>query len=893
MAEIKAFKFKESDLTNIVVYKLFKNISPDFTNMDILKIILDALNITKDNPIFFQLYTHSFKGSVLHSLFIDSFIEKYEKGMFHNLQNMTFERIQDIKKKIQIIESQPRNLSKLPEKLNSGVDENTEIFTNKLSSKKNPKPNSSVTQKTLKKRANQTFIYMDSLGGGEDKDLDREHLLAQMVKLKPQLTKNALEKTNSPDFAIPQPLSAEEALIFQQHSAKNVDRMRTVRRVFKNKLKVNVFPSEKIQRVKEKDMLERLIEEDDLDIGKMFLMTGRHKDKTPKYENKEYVRFKDIKKFITKVLHELILSGKLDLNSDFFKNDCKGKVWVVTSADHGGDIRVCNNMKFCIQILNFSIYCYGMYSATDCVENLAKFHNMYFEQFRDLVENGIVYEGVHIPIIHLDKGDMKQSFYNQGLGGAAGTMPSRFSKVTLSHLRGNHKDGSPHTPEHCFIDDDDQLPIRTFEEIISKYHENFAKNEGNYDKMHKSQALFDNVVGLPLYPFKSVYLLIIDILHFKLQSVKDGYVEMEKRCKGENALEDEEKEKNRLENALDAEQSLLREKIEHQVSLSEEISSKDKKIQRIKFVNDKDLKGLQSFVCADSGGVINKKFQKYGKSGKFDSFCPSSSCLLTKYDEIQWMNCEQCQSWFHPYCLRRLANSSNISQSCMKCQPIPNNIDELISELNLLRGEYTKGQKDISQFKDIIRKVSDRILRYKTKNQIDLDKKMISLGIDRKAFQGGQILGNHCDILLKKFEELLPFMPKQSDQSLFRDYFNCLNNILGPCSRPAFYDNATIESINQNCFTLGVLYPKIFRNIIPKVDDVVFHLPIFLKEYRTIGLLNSEDTERIHREFNSIMRDLVCVRDGPEKLKIAFKRLYLRRLTDMMNTDFVRPKKEI
>lgn len=72
---------------------------------------------------------------------------------------------------------------------------------------------------------------------------------------------------------------------------------------------------------------------------------------------------------------------------------------------------------------------------------------------------------------------------------------------------------------------------------------------------------------------------------------------------------------------------------------------------------------------------------------------------------------------------------------------------------------------------------------------------------------------------------------------------------------------------------------------------MVFHLPIFLKEYRTIGLLNSEDTERIHREFNSIMRDLVCVRDGPEKLKIAFKRLYLRRLTDMMNTDFVRPKK--
>ena len=81
---------------------------------------------------------------------------------------------------------------------------------------------------------------------------------------------------------------------------------------------------------------------------------------------------------------------------------------------------------------------------------------------------------------------------------------------------------------------------------------------------------------------------------------------MEKRCKGENALEDEEKEKNRLENALDAEQSLLREKIEHQVSLSEEISSKDKKIQRIKFENDKDLKGLQSFFCADSGGVINK-----------------------------------------------------------------------------------------------------------------------------------------------------------------------------------------------------------------------------------------------------------------------------------------------
>ena len=178
------------------------------------------------------------------------------------------------------------------------------------------------------------------------------------------------------------------------------------------------------------------------------------------------------------------------------------------------------------------------------------------------------------------------------------------------------------------------------------------------------------------------------------------------------------------------------------------------------------------------------KFQKYGKSGKFDSYCPSSSCLLTKYDEIQWMNCEQCQSWFHPYCLRRLANSSNISQSCMKCQPIPNNIDELISELNLLRGEYTKGQKDISQFKDIIRKVSDRILRYKTKNQIDLDKKMISLGIDRKAFQGGQILGNHCDILLKNLKNF---------------YHLCQNNLTNHYSEiisialTIFWDHALVQ----------------------------------------------------------------------------------------------------
>ena len=547
------------------------------------------------------------------------------------------------------------------------------------------------------------------------------------------------------------------------------------------------------------------------------------------------------------------------------------------------------NMKFGMQIGRSPIQIYCVYVASDCIENQRKMLALFYDQFEDLLSNGITYLGVNYEILHFDKGDMKQSEMNVGMG-PNGTMPSRYSEVLQSHLR-SHKNGTPHTPNDCFTDE--PLKIRTIEDSRHNYYLNFKANGGDFAKMRLNQKKYKNIIALPLFPFRSVYQMIIDILHAKLELIKQGIAKMITCiCKAQFYAEDKLKERDRLENLLKNKRFIIENKKKAQVELVEDILYRQNKVDRMILVEAKNYVGLR--VLASRGTTLKTIPKKLFEPPHF--FC--QLCLLTRFDDLSWGSCDKCYKSFHIYCLsktdddlaRETANSDIL---CTSCKPVEWNLDQHKLEILNKKNKQLKADTDLLLLNDEVNKIDGLYSQYKCPQELEFEEILRSIGADRQNFHGGQFVGKHCDLILKNFDQLIPLLPTQSDQQLFTDYFTCCKNIIQPCENTGFYTDDYIEEIIKNLFWLGRIFPQVAHTILPKVDDLVFHLPKFLRKWKTIGFFNSEDSEKLHQDWKIIERDLAAIRDGPTKLKLIMKRHYLCKLNELNHPDFTLEKKRI
>ena len=229
----------------------------------------------------------------------------------------------------------------------------------------------------------------------------------------------------------------------------------------------NPYGSEAKQRMYEKKNISFLEEDNNLISGNILLYkTGKSSSVTPE----PYACVTSLKSYIESIVSEALESGKLDLESDLFKKHMQGKIWVVLSADHGGDLKVSSSMKFCVQIFDWKICPYGIYEASDILENQWLFHARYYEELKELVTSGIQILDRNFPIHLFQKGDMKQAFEFLGLGGQSSTFPSRYSLEKLEHLRNDHCNGQPHGPKYC-----QTAELRTMENIEEQYYKNKLK----------------------------------------------------------------------------------------------------------------------------------------------------------------------------------------------------------------------------------------------------------------------------------------------------------------------------------------------------------------------------------------------------------------------------------
>ena len=679
-------------------------------------------------------------------------------------------------------------------------------------------------------------------------------------------------------------LSPKDASMFTHNSFRTWYTRRKVSTMLKKKTGFNPLGSEKKQRKFEKDSLKFINDKANFEYGTMLLKkTARAMETT----EEPYVKVKSLKSYIIDIIERELEHGDIILNDDFY---CRmdGKFWIVISLDHGGDLAVSSNMKYSVQILANKVYPYAMYEASDIVENQWAVHGEYYSELHDMVTEGVLINGKKYDIELFCKGDMKAAFEVLGLSGQSGSFPSRYSLVTLEHLRENHSNGTPHGPEYC-----GNPEIRTVTGIIDQFYCNKMDTRNNGD-LRKNARYHQSVFNRPLLPLKTIYHSCPNILHYKLGTTMEGHKKMklkirEKVSDDQNAfllkLEDE-----RVKISIELGQANLQKR-----NLCTEVIEKRNLIRRLEaYPNSK----LLNKACLAENQNRGLKKQSDFKKWIFPYSC--KYCIISIYDyPISWLECDTCKKKFHSLCIaetyeeisNKLIIDSILCAQCSNRKHPEELLEDHQRELQNKEFQLMSWERKVKNLEKLEEQKLSEHAMYTCQEEQLFDQLLKKFNIHEQSQHGGTLIGNHCDILLDNYEIYCQTLPKQEDKDFFMDYFKVLKFIIRKCSAKRWLSESEIKEVEHYCHRFGELWPKLTKTITLKADDIIYHIPKFLKQWKTIGMFSEEDTESLHRECNNILRPLYSMKNKGEKLYLGLKRLTYKRNYDSIDPDYSKPSK--
>ena len=152
----------------------------------------------------------------------------------------------------------------------------------------------------------------------------------------------------------------------------------------------------------------------------------------------------------------------------------------------------------------------------------------------------------------------------------------------------------------------------------------------------------------------------------------------------------------------------------------------------------------------------------------------------------------------------------------------------------------------------------------------------------RQAYHGIAMVGNHCHVVLKHFTKLTRVLGDRDDELLFNEIFGLFKDITMLMSAPRFLNDQEIDRLEELCFDFGAKFSVDFpeRNITRKIHELVFRVPEFVRQFRTLGLLSEQEGESKHAAINAELRSLASVRSRSKKLELVLEKEELRSFTD-------------
>ena len=97
-----------------------------------------------------------------------------------------------------------------------------------------------------------------------------------------------------------------------------------------------------------------------------------------------------------------------------------------------------------------------------------------------------------------------------------------------------------------------------------------------------------------------------------------------------------------------------------------------------------------------------------------------------------------------------------------------------------------------------------------------------------------------------------------------------------------FLHQDEVEEICQYCQKFGERFKILFPNetITRKLHELIFYVPVFVKEFHSVGIFSENECEALHKAIARILISLSGFRDHGEKLRLCLERHSLRSIAE-------------
>ena len=165
----------------------------------------------------------------------------------------------------------------------------------------------------------------------------------------------------------------------------------------------------------------------------------------------------------------------------------------------------------------------------------------------------------------------------------------------------------------------------------------------------------------------------------------------------------------------------------------------------------------------------------------------------------------------------------------------------------------------------------------------ELNRVLESMKVVQQAYHGNVMVGNHCIIVLKHFCDLTAVIREKVELcNSYNELFTLFSEIMHYSMERRFLMDDEIMKVVKLCHQFGEVFPMNFpyRNITRKMHELIFNVPLFIKKYKTIGMLSEQEGESKHASINAELRSLSCVRSHSERIRLVLEKEELRATMD-------------
>ncbi|XP_074658656.1 uncharacterized protein LOC141911568 [Tubulanus polymorphus] len=254
---------------------------------------------------------------------------------------------------------------------------------------------------------------------------------------------------------------------------------------------------------------------------------------------------------------------------------------------------------------------------------------------------------------------------------------------------------------------------------------------------------------------------------------------------------------------------------------------------------------------------------------------------ISNAKQNDFVECIDCDSPYHKQCIFGPTANFKCMECCtgktmsadsivkLKIQAI----SEKKSELADLKSRLSEAQNQLQE----IFKVVNSSMGPVTKR---LNEILAEIGIDRQAYYGGCIVGNHINKMLKNDDKsnnpqkLCSVLSGHADDDYtkFLELFERLSNLYALYTACRFLTADEKSLFRKLCHDFGRFYTDAFPSftITPKLHILIYHAPDFVDMWGSLGLFGEQGLEGKHASVNRDNRIYCTVRDQVLRTKYLF-----------------------